>query len=92
MSATDSIATIATAIAEARAAAADGAAIDLAGLVAAVDAAMIEAKAAPAIERGVLVAELATLLEELNGLVAALSRQQNAGAQQRATTAYGGKR
>jgi hypothetical protein len=92
MNATDCIAAIATAIGEARTAATDGATLDLEGLLAATDAAMAEASAAPATERADLVAGLAALLDELHGLVAALSRQQHAAAQQRAATAYGGKR
>ena len=83
------IADIVAALAHARNAATDGARVELDGLVAVVDEAMREARAAPLAERAALAAELLGLLKELDALVAALSRQHHADAQRRAAAAYG---
>jgi hypothetical protein len=82
------IADIAAALAAARAASADGARIDLAGLAAAVEDAMRGAREAPFVERAALTAEMLGLLKELDAVVSTLARQHHAEAQQRAAAAY----
>ncbi len=84
------IANITAALAEARAAAANGAGVTLDGLVAIVEDALREARTAPAGERPALTFEMIGLLKELDALVAGLTRQHHAEAQQRAAAAYGG--
>jgi len=82
------IAELAAALAEMRAAVLDGAAVDLAGLDGAIEDALVAAKAAPAPELAGLLAQLAQLASELEGLATALGRQHHAGTQQRAAAAY----
>jgi len=90
MTATERIADLTAALAGMRAAISDGAAIDLAGLDPAVEAAMTAAKAAPAAEHAALDAAMRALVHELDQLSLALLRQHHAAAQQRANAAYGG--
>jgi hypothetical protein len=89
MTAIERIADLATALAGMRAAVAEGAAIDLAGLEGAVEAAMSAAKAAPAAEHAALDRAMRALVQELDQLSNALLRQHHAAAQQRALAAYG---
>jgi hypothetical protein len=84
-----SIANIAAALAQARSAAADGARVDLDGLVAVVEEAMRRASTAPLVERPALAAEMLSLLKELDTLATTLARQHHAEAQRRAAAAYG---
>jgi hypothetical protein len=88
MSPAQRIADITAAIAAARAAATDGAQVDLDGLVAVVDAAMRDVQNAPLAERAALTTALLKLLHELDTLVTALARQQHGDVQQRAAAAY----
>jgi hypothetical protein len=89
MIAIDRVADLATALAGLRATVADGALIDLAGLDSAIGEAMNAARTALEPERAALRPALLTLMAELDQLSAALARQHHAGAQQRATAAYG---
>ncbi len=77
------------ALSEARAAALDGAQIDLAGLTSEVADAMEQSRAAPLAERAKLVATMLDLLKELDALVVALTRRDHAAIQRRAASAYG---
>jgi hypothetical protein len=83
------IADIAAALAQARSAAADGARVDLDGLIAVVEEAMRGARTVPLVERAALAVEMLGLLKELDTLVVSLARQHHAGAQRRAAAAYG---
>jgi hypothetical protein len=89
MSPVDRIAQLAEALAVARAAAIEGAQVDLAGLAGAVEEAMAQAQAAPMEERAALVAVMLRLLKELDHLVVALTRRDHAAVQRRAAAAYG---
>jgi len=82
------LAELAAALAEMRAAALEGAMVDLAGLDGAIEDALVAARAAPESERTALLAQLAQLAGELDTLAAALGRQRHAGSQQRAAAAY----
>lgn len=84
------IADITAAVAEAHRAAADGAAVNLEGLVAVVEAAMGEAAASPPAQRAALKTALIELVKELDALATALAHQHHADAQRRAVEAYGG--
>jgi hypothetical protein len=83
------IAQLTRALAEARAAALEGAQIDLAGLAGAVEETMEQSRMSPLTERAGLVACMLGLLKELDHLVTALARREHAGAQRRAASAYG---
>ncbi len=85
----DRIAQLTRALAEARAAALDGAQIDLAGLAGEVADAMEQSRVAPVAQRAALVAGMLGLLKELDQFVQALARREHAGAQRRAASAYG---
>jgi uncharacterized membrane protein YccC len=84
------LAELAAALAEMRAAALEGAMVDLAGLDGAIEDALAAARAAPEGERQALLAHLAQLAGELDTLAAALGRQHHAGSQRRAAAAYRG--
>jgi hypothetical protein len=86
----DRIDQISQSLERARAAVAKGAALDLEGLCAIVEAAMKEVIAAPLGERDALTASLAGLLTSLDRLAADLARQQRGAASARAAAAYGG--
>ena len=77
------------ALAEARAAALDGAHIDLAGLAGEVEETMEQSRAAPLAERAGLVAAMLGLLKELDALVVTLTRRDTSAIQRRAAAAYG---
>ncbi|HUK60769.1 MAG TPA: hypothetical protein VLV50_16170 [Stellaceae bacterium] len=86
---TDRIGEIAQSLERARTAVREGATLDLAGLYAAVEAAMAEVATAPICERAALVAALGQLLHTLEGLAADLLKQQRSDTQRRAAAAYG---
>jgi len=89
MTPVERIAELTKALAEARAAAVDGAEIDLTGLVSAVEETMEQSRVAPLADRAALVSGMLELLKELDALVASLTRRRHAGARQQAASAYG---
>jgi hypothetical protein len=91
MTAVDRIARISASLETARAAATDGANLDLEGLAATVEAAMAEVLASPGANRAPVADALLALLRELERLSVLLARQQYADAQRRAAAAYGAK-
>jgi hypothetical protein len=84
------LAELAAALADMRAAALDGALVDLGGLDGAIEDALAAAKAAPEPERTGLLGQMAQLVGELDSLAAALGRQHHAESQRRAAAAYRG--
>ena len=83
------ISQISQSLERARSAVAEGATLDLDGLCATVEAAMVDAVKAPVGERGALTAALTDLLATLERLSADLTRQHRGEAQRRAAAAYG---
>jgi hypothetical protein len=84
------LAELVAALADMRAAALEGALVDLAGLDGAIEDVLAATRAAPASEQAGLLTQLAQLVSELDGLAATLKRQRHAGSQRRAEAAYRG--
>ena len=81
--------TLRSAIGRSRAAIAEGASVDLAGLDTEVARVTVVAHNAPSAERANVLAAMEGLLRELDGLAADLRRQHDAGLARQAAGAYG---
>ncbi len=90
MTAAARLAELTAAIADMRAAALDGAFVELAGLDGAIEEALAATRAAPSSEQPELLAQLEALVRELDALAAVLKRRRDGGRQQRAAAAYRG--
>ena len=86
---TDRLTDLRLAVAASRAAAAAGAAIDLAGLDDAIARSLASAELVSRAERGAILFALDALLAELDGLKAELRRHRDRDAARRAADAYG---
>jgi hypothetical protein len=87
-SATDELNDLCRAVSQSRAAVADGASVELAGLDAEVARVIDIAKNAPSIERSQVLAAIHTLLREIDGLAVDVRRQHDSASARQAAGAY----
>jgi hypothetical protein len=87
-SATDELNDLRRAVGRSRAAIADGAIVELAGLEVEVARVTDIARNAPSVERSYVLAAMDALLREIDGLAVDLRRQHDAGAARQAAGAY----